>query len=377
MKHNIKFYIEYFGLPILEYSEEVEESFIQSIRAQHYFIITVIHDQEGNCLFIRDFNKNIGWEFPGGYVGENESPELAAHRIAFDEAGLRIDQLMPICIVKNTFKFNNISIVHEGIAFAALSRDRLKPFSPELNFIYTKICPHHSAYQNEAIFNSAQLYLVNKFYNLAFNEIECVRGNYFRNIFDKKIVKCLSKITSDKIFNKIVRLIKPNPNTILDISCGDSSNIVNLQNVYPNALCVGNDMNWESIKNIKKYNKNVIFTNFDMNYLPFKKKIDVIIFKNTLHHIKETSQLELINNLAVVSNQLIIMDVLDPKQSSLLAKIWNFYYRKFLNDQGNTFLGLNNFHSLIEKSCKNKKIKFGEVSTIKGVYMYSSIEDLK
>lgn len=50
---------------------------------------------------VRDFEKNIGWEIPGGGINKNEDIIEAIRRITLKETGLEIDELEPVAILKN------------------------------------------------------------------------------------------------------------------------------------------------------------------------------------------------------------------------------------------------------------------------------------
>ncbi|AGB05328.1 ADP-ribose pyrophosphatase [Aciduliprofundum sp. MAR08-339] len=72
-------------------------------------IVVVVPVRDGKFLMV--YNPKRGWEFPGGKVEENESPEAAAVREAWEEAGLVLE---------------NMRIVEEGsdmIVFAADVKD--------------------------------------------------------------------------------------------------------------------------------------------------------------------------------------------------------------------------------------------------------------
>jgi ubiquinone/menaquinone biosynthesis C-methylase UbiE len=126
---------------------------------------------------------------------------------------------------------------------------------------------------------------------------------------------------------------------------------------------------------IKTKKSNIILTNHDARSLPFNKRFDLIILKNTLHHIPDKDQEALLKKLINISRQLIIVDIDDPTQSSALSKIWHWYYVCFLGDKGESFLTLESFKEKI-KPCKpkNRKARFGTINTIKGVYFYCSVE---
>jgi chemotaxis methyl-accepting protein methylase len=48
---------------------------------------------------------------------------------------------------------------------------------------------------------------------------------------------------------------------------------------------------------MKNKNPSVFFTNHNVLNLPYRIKFDLVIFKNTLHHIKKEHQKEVLSNL--------------------------------------------------------------------------------
>jgi 8-oxo-dGTP pyrophosphatase MutT (NUDIX family) len=92
-------YKKIYDLPVLEYEEQVSKDYLVLYK-KHYFTIISIYNVKNDYLLIRDFNKNIGWELPGGYINNNENIEDAANRIVLNETGLEIDELSPIVIIK-------------------------------------------------------------------------------------------------------------------------------------------------------------------------------------------------------------------------------------------------------------------------------------
>lgn len=121
---------------------------------------------------------------------------------------------------------------------------------------------------------------------------------------------------------------------------------------------------------MRNKNPGIIFTNHNVLSLPFKIKFDLVIFKNTLHHVGKAYQKEVIENLKKISKQLIIVDIDDPKNKSFKSRIWNKYYVYMLGDQGESFLTHDQFKDCIGESTNQK---FGSIKTIKGEYLYSSI----
>jgi len=107
--------------------------------------------------------------------------------------------------------------------------------------------------------------------------------------------------------------------------------------------------------------------------LPFEENFDLLVFKNTMHHLAESEQEEFIKKLVESSKQTIIVDIEDPNQSNFLTKLWHWYYIHILKDQGENFLTFDKFQKTIEGNAKGKETNFGIINTLKGKYFYASI----
>lgn len=371
-------YKKIYELSELEYKEKVSSEFFELYRKKHYFVIISIYNLKNEILLIRDFNKAIGWELPGGYINNNESIEEAVNRITLNETGLDIDELSPVAIIKNIFKCGNKKIIHSGIAFMALSRGSVKTYPKNFQICFTNDVFEKIAYQNDKIFSIVQKQLNNISYQPPFKEIDNVRNNNFSPLYmlHKYIIKHIGNFSSRKIKKAIFNLIEGEPKFILDVSCGESSVINKLYEKYKPDICIGNDISWKTIALIKNKNSSIFFTNHNVLNLPYKVKFDLIIFKNTLHHIDKKYQKEILGNLKKITKQLIVVDIEDPQHTTFRAKLWNNYYVYLLGDQGDDFLSFNEFRKILDsKKFFDYRVKTGLINTIKGNYFYASIED--
>lgn len=368
-------YRRVYNLSELEYEEEVTEDFFRFCNKKHYFTIISIYNLKKEIFLIRDFNKYIGWELPGGYVNNEESIENTVNRIVLTETGLEIDELSPVVIVKNVFKCKNKKSIHYGIAFMALSRGKIKPYLQNFQTCFTQEIPSKTAYQNDKIIRLVKNKLYGQKYKPPFEEIESVKTKNFSLLyfFHKYLIKHIGNFSSIKIKESIFNLIEGSPQTILDASCGDSSIINDLCRKYNPETCIGNDISWKTITLMKNKNKKVIFTNHNVLDLPYNLKFDLVVFKNTLHHIEKKYQKKLLIDLKSRAKQLIVVDINDPQNSSFLSKIWNKYYVYLLGDQGESFLTFDEFKEIAK--IKKFSFKSGLISTIKGDYFYASITD--
>lgn len=162
------------------------------------------------------------------------------------------------------------------------------------------------------------------------------------------------------------------------VACGDDDLLFKL--AESSKMCVGNDIIWSQIKIMadksSSTHHNLFFTNHDACALPFKIKFDLTLCKNLLHHMHNKSELEnLLQSLRSVSSRILLVDPEDPQKGSFKAKVWNWYYRILLKDQGEKFVTMEFFKDIIKEYFNDAtEIKFKRVPTIKGNYMFGYID---
>ena len=364
-----------YNLPEFNYQERVDFDFFRLCRQNYKFLVISIYNEKREFLLTRDLNKGIGWELTGGYIEKFEMIEDAANRIVLRETGLVIDELQSIAIINNNFIWNNKIVSHRGIAFVALARGKIKPQSENVKILYTRDVPEKMAYQNREILQMAKQKIKNKIFEPPYGEIESAKKFFLFYYINKYFVKIIGKFSSKKIRNVILKLISNNPKSILDVACGDDDLIFELERMYNPEICVANDISWQitSLIRNKLKSSNILFTNHNVLDLPFAKRFDLVILKNTLHHIPFSEQMPLIKKLLNLSKQLIIVDIEDPDKTNFLSKIWHLYYTHLLGDQGGSFLTFRAFKQIIENNIKNKKANLGIINTIKGRYFFASM----
>src|SRR3989344_8417300 len=179
----IEKYRKVYGLPELEYEEQVSSNFFELCKKKHYFVIVSVYNLKNENLLIRDFNKVIGWELPGGYINNDESVEEAINRITLNETGLEIDELSPVAIIKNIFKCGNKTIVHLGMAFMALSRGSVKTHPANFQMHFTSDIPKKVAYQNDKILSIVKKRLHTRIHNPPFEEIDSTKNTNFHLLY--------------------------------------------------------------------------------------------------------------------------------------------------------------------------------------------------
>lgn len=370
-------YKNIYNLPELVYDELVDESSFSLYLKRYDFVLVTPYNLKGEFFMVRDMGKHIGWELPGGHIKEDESIEDAVNRVILSESGLEIDELEPVAIVKNNFICGNKTVSHVGLAFMALSRSQIKIPPANIQVMLTKTIPKKVAFQNDKILDLVQARLCDKEYGLPVEEIESVKEKKVSLCYavHKFLIKPLGALSSKKIKRKILDLVGNKPVTILDASCGDSDLIDCLYKNFSPNIAIGNDISWKTISFMKDKDSHLIFTNHNVLDLPYQIKFDLIVFKNTLHHIAKEHQISLIKKLKSISKQLIIVDIDDPRNSSFLSRMWNNYYVYILDDKGDSFVRSKEFEDIVKSEFVDKECRLGTISTIKGRYFFGSISD--
>ena len=373
----INLYQKLYNLPKITSKEKVDFDFFRLCRVNNPFVVICIYNAQNKFLFLRDIDKNIGWEFPGGHIQEEETIEEAINRIVLKETGLLVDELRPICIVQNIFEYQDKKIILEGIAFISLASGRLVPKPENIKSVFSDKIPPKMAYQNKDIVKIAKCKIQEEFTQIPCNEIESVRKRSFFYFLHHCLIKPIGSLASHKIHREFLKLVKINPESIINVSCGDDKMVFDLEKIYKPKFFIANDISWKTISfiNKKKRSSRIIFTNHNVLTLPFQDKFDLTIFKNTLHHIHPSEQYDLVKKLKKISKQLIIIDIEDPHHSTFLARLWHWYYTFFLGDQGNNFLPYSDFQKIIKKNFPDQEVEFRLIRTIKGRYCFASILD--
>ena len=201
------------------------------------------------------------------------------------------------------------------------------------------------------------------------------RYNFYQNII-KGYILTEKKRRKTEYLNLLSEFIGDKAKSIIDISCGDNTDIFRTNNKAN--LIVGNDLNIYHIKNAQAKYKNVMFTNDNIIDLDYKDNFfDIGYCKNTLHHLNDEEQLtKTLNNIYRISKKIIIVEIEDPKETGGVPKFLNKYlYMKYLKDAGRRFLNFKEFKNTID-TCYSKKsnISYLSFENVLGKYMIAIIE---
>ena len=160
--------------------------------------------------------------------------------------------------------------------------------------------------------------------------------------------------------------------SVIDVSTGDDTTILTIADKAKYVLA--NDISIHSmLPVIQKSNHDNLFFRHE-NFVTMKHpQIDVVVCKNTLHHLNTISQIKkALTKLSRLGKKIVIMDVENPKLSPL-ARAWNAYYVFMLKDQGGFFISFNQFQAVLKAVYKGRSIRTQKIKTIKGTYMLAVV----
>lgn len=406
---------ELYALPEIATEFHVDEAFFTFWRrpAVSFVVVAVFNYRDEHLLIYspRRFGDSeiIGWRLPGGPIRDRqgESLEEAARRVVWMETQLRIDELMPIAVVENTFRWQAERIDHYGLAFMARTestkftmhhlittvekgdareiRQHVTPKDePGLDATFTNDIPERMAFSNKAILETARSKLLSGVRVRSGKPAEPhpeVRSSRRLRV---RLAKALHRFTVKKFLHffasrPIRRCVIANvgqPSAFLDAAAGDDGLVCQIAAELTPKLCVANDISWRDMEPLRKVahtkGLNIIFTNHNLDSLPFSVKFDVVLFKNALHHARSVQEASLfLESLKRVARRLIIVDVEQPRRTRY-AKLFNWYYTHVLQDEGHRFLDWGQFKRLVQ--LYYGQAAFQLVRTIKGRYMLAVID---
>lgn len=231
-------------------------------------------------------------------------------------------------------------------------------------------------------YNKLIEYHMNKYWALYLskrirNEVVTSQKYIWRHKFYKSVIKrflLTDRIKNSDKYKEILNDLLPKGRSIIDISCGDNSQIFDMAKNKGYEVVVGNDICLNYL-NIQKEQDSVIYTNDRIEKNCISAKYDVGFCRNTLHHMNTINGINrLIDLLLRISKTAIIVEIEDPKKSNGIARILNKYlYTKFLKDIGNYYLDEKQFKSIINNKTKNYKVEYYEFKNILGNYMIAKI----
>ena len=400
-------YKSLYGLPTLSKEYVVNPHIFQHCKTTVNCIVIVLYNQKKEFLIIYSPTmlselEPVGWRLLGGSLHDGkEIIEEAVNRIVLREINVEVAEIEPIAYIENRFIWDSEEIYHRGLAFVARALDpseteygtsnHSKKVDPvdrplggkEYKWLEESHLPEKMAFLNKEILELGIEKLKSKVFEAAVGEIQAHKKGRFKNGIHKFLVKPMMHRFASKPLRKMIGSYLGDAKTILDVSAGDDGFILEVAAASAHELTVANDISFGQMRPLieekKRKDLNVIFTNHDLTSLPFANPFDVVVFKNTLHHICYKEEcLAVFGSLKRLSKRLIIVDIENPKKSTFSARFWNRYYEDWLgdgDDHAHKFHGKDSFAKLINLAFSDaEKIVFANQRTMKGNYMLAVID---
>jgi len=195
----------------------------------------------------------------------------------------------------------------------------------------------------------------------------------FHERYIKKYILTAKK-RKKKEFEELLSKLIPNKDSIIDISCGDNSDIFKIAAKKNYTTIVGNDICLNYLKT--QEHGNIICTNDNIELNKIKgNSYDVSFCKNTLHHMNNLTNINnMLKLLNRISKEIVIVEICNPQEENGLPKFLNKYlYTKFLRDVGKCYLNEEQFKNILSTNFKNHNIKYQTFTNILGTYMIAKI----
>lgn len=375
-------YQSLYNLPEIKNREEILPSFFNYCLKGKYFVVIALYNKERSFFIQRDFLKRDDhWELVGGWVQRGETFDRALDRIVQKESENIVVEAVPMALVENHFfTAGGKELTHFGLAF--LGRLRYDNIDSQKG-VFTRDADRLLNERDAKILELAKKLLAQKVIEPPLKEVDSDKYSGFIRYFHHYFIKSISyygssKILQNAVFRNAVSVDGMPAQTIVNVACGDDKTILRL--AHNAELVVANDISRHSMQDIIKRSnqkniKNIIFTNQNLLELDFRKKFDVVICKNVMHHMKNTSEIELL--LEILKNlgkRIIIMDIENPRKT-FLARLWNNYYVKILKDQGKFFMNFSQFKEIMQLYYQQaKRVECSTIRTIKGIYILAVID---
>ncbi len=272
---------------------------------------------------------------------------------------IKVSNYYPVCYCKKTLV---IALRIDSTNSTSLNRLKYE----ELDEKYKQLCKYH-------LDNFSTLYVSTNIEK----EISMSRKYINRYKFHEKFIKkylLTNKKRRKEEFRDLIKSLIPNKKNIIDVSCGDNSDIFEIAKEKGYKTIVGNDICLNYLRT-HSYD-NIIFTNDNIEDNNIKhKSYDVSYVKNTLHHMNNIVCINnLLDTLNNISNEIIIVEIMNPAKTGGLPKFLNKYlYSKFLKDVGRCYLNEIQFKNIINNKFTNKKIQYYKFNNVLGEYMIAKI----
>ncbi|MDE1849091.1 MAG: class I SAM-dependent methyltransferase [Nanoarchaeota archaeon] len=232
------------------------------------------------------------------------------------------------------------------------------------------------------IYDLCRQRLESEHHEIPLQEIEASNSLGWRLFVHRRFVKPLYYLFSNliikrEVFRYAATLYLGEQSLICDVGCGYDHLAMDLAKKYGSIALLNDPVSKPVIQMSRKrmYPK-AVFMNENALELKMSRKADLLICKNILHHMSNSKDIgELFEKISTLSNALVIIDPEKP-ETTILGKIWNAYYRRFLLDQGEEFIDFETFKKSITQHFPGAQVSMRKIRTIKGNFMAAFINKI-
>lgn len=391
----LKFYKEFYALRrIVAEPDSVTHEQFAYCRKRRFFV-NVLACRDGRIFMKRAIGARLGWELPGGSVrsrGQEVFQDAVARVLDRDIPGVEVAELRPVAYLEKRYVCGSESITHEGLTFMGRVRKPSRDASDYHENEDMKGCfipPTSKVDQNRMCGLDRTVFQLGAgLLGPAVHETDAHTAAIEKEITSTSAISSVARLihryfvhpvgaffSSRRLKAEIRKYLRPE-HRVLDVACGDDDFALDVARGV--AFCVANDVQWRQLRTLfgrAMESKNIVFTNHDACRLPFRKKFDLTICKNLLHHMHSRGECDdLLASLQRVSKRLLIVDPEDPEKGRWNARLWHLYYRRWLRDQGEKFYTRDLLEALLrDRYGKTAEITCKTISTIKGNYLFADM----
>jgi ubiquinone/menaquinone biosynthesis C-methylase UbiE/ADP-ribose pyrophosphatase YjhB (NUDIX family) len=389
-EEHLKGFQALFRLASLKYDRSVSSAKMFGKKINPYFVIACIHNHRNQILGIHD-GTGEEWYLPGNYLACGENLLECLHRVVTRRTGMQIDVARPFAVLEHTFKSEREQVVQSGVAFLVRARP-----SPPVSFFrdlakdwfdVTTVDSRQWYMQNAEVIRSACKTLETTVtpHEVPIDEVDASFSHGWRYELHARVFSPVFRHFASNIIGKRIRKIMhhlPAFGSVLDAACGTDRTIVALSRDFEGVEIYANDLSWEYLRQLAKHDekRRIIFLNQDLSAFGFKPetRFDVVLFKNTLHHIKTRAEAkDALKRLLSIGRYVVVVDIENPSASNLQAAIWHQYYRLWLKDCGQLFFGWDDFRDMVGEVAGGRRVEFERVGTLKGRYMFAIVHPVE
>ncbi len=377
-------YQKLYDLKFITRTVRVTKEYFDYCEFKRNFIILVLYDKNGR-VYLKESGINQ-FTFLGGEVVQNESLREAVKRIICHLVEkITIEELEPIAISKNVFKYELETIEHLGlVVMARINLEKKSKIEKNFYPINTSVSECINQFSDKKILEIFKQRFTNIIhcnnYEFQDEEIEVNKKYKSRYKFHNEFIKKYVLTSKRKKKEELIQIMSKKTigcSTFLDVSCGDNSLLFSLNYDNNFEFIVANDISWSQIELIPPQ-ENVIFTNHNAITFPFRDNVfDFVYCSNTMHHIPNRENLiNLLKSMLRVGKKVVIYEIENPEITGGFPYYLNkYWYRGFLKDVGEEYLSYREFKDIIIEAYKERaKVKFSSFRNIQGNYMIAEIE---